>query len=311
MAFSASDAAFEGFRLTRRAPLAILIWTAAYVVISVIMLALAGSSIAGLMDQAAALEGIGDPTPEQMLPLMGAYFTMLGILMPLGIIFGAVMYAAVNRAVVRPAESAFGYLRLGGDELRVFVVYLVLTVLAMIVGAVLFAAVGLLVGLTATAAENLAALFAVLGGLVAVGLFIWLAVRFSLALPITVAERRIAIFDSWALTRGHFWGLLGMTILAFILSMVVQILAWILFMPLMFLMGGNLTDLAGADMQGPDLMQVLTSLGPIAVIAALLVALISALQLAIMYAPYAAAYRALKGDGTADPVTAPEASSTI
>ena len=126
-----------------------------------------------------------------------------------------------------------------------------------------------------------------------------------------MAERRIAIFDSWSLTKGHFWGLLGMTILAIILAMVVQMLAWIVFMPLMLMMGGNLADLAGADLQGDDFMQVMTSLGPIAIVAAVWLALISALQLAITYAPFAAAYRALKGGGTADPVTAPEPTSTV
>lgn len=311
MAFSASDAAFEGFRLTRRSPLTIVIWALAYLAFGVILLALIGGSMVSFMEQAAELDGVVDPSPEQMLPLMGAYFSMMGLAFPLSIVFAAVIYTAVNRAVLRPQEKAFGYLRLGGDEVRVFVVYLALSVLAMIAAVILFGLVGVLVGVIAAAAENLSALVAVIGFVGAFCLFIWLCVRFSLALPITVAEKRIAIFDSWSVTRGHFWGLLGMMILAFILSIVVQMLAWIVFLPLMFLMGGRFADLAGADLQGADFMQVVTSLGPIAIVGALLLALISALQLAIMYAPFAAAYRDLKGGGTADPVTAPEASPTV
>lgn len=311
MAFSASDAAFEGFRLTRRAPLAIVIWALAYLLFVAAVVALMGGSMAALMTQAAALEGIDDPSPEQLLPAIGAYLSMMGVLMPLSLLFGAVLYTAVNRAVLRPQEKAFGYLRLGADELRVLVVYLVLMVLAIILSAVLFGAVGLIAGLTAAAAENLAALIGVVGAIAAICLFVWLLVRFSLALPITVAERRIAIFDSWSLTRGHFWGLLGMAILAIILSFVVQLLAWMVFMPFMFLMGGGLAHLAGADLQGEDLMQVITALGPVAIVAALMIALVSALQLAIVYAPFAAAYRGLKGDGTAEPVPAPEPTPTL
>src|SRR5690606_33608566 len=148
------------------------IWALAYLVFTVIMLALVGGSMASFMDQAAALEGVTDPSPEQVLPMIGAMFAMLGILLPLSIVFAAVVYTAVNRAVVRPGEKGFGYLRLGGDELRVFVVYLVLTVLAMIVAGVLFGAVGILAGLTAAAAENMATLIGVLGGIAAFCLFI-------------------------------------------------------------------------------------------------------------------------------------------
>src|SRR5690606_32882261 len=117
----------------------------------------------------------------------------------------------------------------------------------------------------------------------------------SLALPITVAERRIAIFDSWRLTRGHFWGLLGMAILAFILTVVVQFLGWAVFMPVFFLMGGGLAELASPGFESADMGQFIAALGPIAIVGAIFLALLSALQMAIMYAPFAAAYRALKG----------------
>lgn len=300
MAFSASDAAFEGFRLTRRSPVAILIWAAFYLVITVVTLVLAGGPMAMFMQQAAALEGVAEPSPEQIMPLMGAYFAMLGVILPISLILGAVLYAAVNRAVVRPAEKSFGYLRLGGDELRVFVVCLVLSILWMIGAGVAVGVFAVLVGvLTATVSEGLGVLVAILGGLALAAVAIWAAVRLSLALPITVAEKRIAIFDSWRLTRGHFWGLLGMAILAFILTVVVQFLGWIVFMPIFFLMGGGLAELASPGFESADMGQFIAALGPIAIVGAIFLALLSALQMAIMYAPFAAAYRALKGEDEA------------
>lgn len=297
MAFSASEAAFEGFRLTRRAPLAIVLWALFYLVTSVAALALAAGPLAAFVAQAEALEGVAEPSPEEVMGLMSAYFAMLGLLLPISLVAGAVMYAAVQRAVVRPAESAFGYLRLGGDEVRVFVVCLVLSVL-FIVGAGV--AVGLLGGLiavlSATVGDGAAALGGIVGGLALAALAIWLCVRLSLALPITVAERRIAIFDSWGLTRGRFWPLLGMAILAMILAMVVQFLGWIVFMPVFFLMGGGLADLASPGFETGDLGQIFATLGPVVIVGAVFMGLLSALQMAIAYAPFGAAYQALKGE---------------
>lgn len=298
MAFSASDAAFEGFRVARRAPMAIVLWGVLYLVLTVLMLALVGGSMAMVIQEASALETMGEPSAEAMAPLLMAYASMMGVMFPLSLVFGAVMNAAVNRAVLRPEEKAFGYLRLGGDELRVLVVSFVLSIIFVLLAVVLFGAVGVTVGvLTATVSESAGAISALVGFLLAFCVFIWLVVRLSLALPITVAEKRIAIFDSWNVTKGHFWGLLGMALLAFILTMVVSALLWTVFTVAMLAMGGGLADLEGAALEGAELMEVLSALGPIAVLAAILLALMSALELVILYAPFAAAYRDLRGGG--------------
>ena len=209
--------------------------------------------------------------------------------------------AADFSRVPNPSRSAWFLLWM--QELVSYSSTLVYLIVAM---ALFFAALPWLAGRPVAAARwfagdqrwiNLAALVA----------FIWIMVRLSLALPITVAEKRLAIIDSWKVTRGHAWGLVGMTIQAFILSMVVSLLGWIIFMPLMFLMGGGLSDLEGASLEGAPPMELLSALGPMAIVAAIWLALISALQLAIMYAPYAAAYRDIRGGGVTPGTAAPEA----
>lgn len=294
MAFSASDAAFEGFRVMRRSPLAVVAWGLFYLLMTVAVLALAGAPMANFMEMASGLEGV-DPSPEEAARLGMAYLGMISLILPVSLVFGAVLYAAVNRAVVRPEEKKFGYLRLGGDELRVLVVYFVLSVLMMLLALVLAIVIGLVVGiLTGSNAKGAAVLAALLGGLVALGLFIWIGVRLSLAVPITVAERRIAIFDSWTLTEGRFWRLLGMGLLAFILATIVCTLLLGAIGVLIMILGG-LSQLQGADLNGANMSEILAALGPAAIAWIVGSALTSALQLAIVYAPFARAYLDLKG----------------
>ena len=297
MAFSATDAAFEGFRLVRRTPLTLLIWALLYVGFGVALFALVGGSLFSMVDMAATLENNPNPAPEDLMPFMGAYFSLLGMMLPLALVFGAVMYGAVNRAVLRPHEKGFGYVRLGMDEVRIFVVTLVLTILAAIAAFVVMMIFGVIAGVAGVAMGDSAGLIAIVLGIACVVLFVWVALRFSLAVPITFAERRIAIFDSWGLTKGHTLGLLGMGVIAVVMAFVVQILAYVVAMPLIFMVGG-FAQLA--QIETMDFAQIMQTMAPVLIIYAVLASLLYALQLGIIYAPFAVAYRDIRGG--ADPV---------
>ena len=65
MAFSASECAFEGFRLARRTPMTILIWALAYIVFTAVCFALVGGSFVALMAAATDLQGATDPSLDQ------------------------------------------------------------------------------------------------------------------------------------------------------------------------------------------------------------------------------------------------------
>lgn len=292
MAFSAADCAFEGFRLARRTPMTILVWAVAYILFSVITFALVGGSLVALMAAATELQGVTHPTPQDLQPLLAVYAGMAWIL-PLSLVFSAVIYTAALRAVLAPGESRFGYMRLGMDEVRVFVVTLVLCVLAFIASLVIFGIAGVLAGVLGAVAGDAGGWLAVIPILAAVLAYIWLAVRFSLALPITVAEKKFAIFDSWGLTKGRALGLFGMTLIIIVMAIVVSILASIVLLPLMFLTGG-IQQLAA--MEGADLGLIMSTMGPAIVIYVIGNSLISALSLAIFIAPYAAAYRDIRGE---------------
>ena len=70
MAFSATDAAFEGFRLVRRNPLALVAWTLLYAVLTLTAL-FSLSGMVGALEawsvQAEALEGVDKPSLEQVM----------------------------------------------------------------------------------------------------------------------------------------------------------------------------------------------------------------------------------------------------
>ncbi|MGV3579327.1 hypothetical protein [Brevundimonas sp.] len=291
MTFSATEAAFEGFRVVRRHPLAIVFWGLAYVVFLAAFLGLFGSSLATLLATTERLEN-SQPSPQDLEALGQTYFGMMALAMPLALVLSAVLNAAVARSVLRPAEKAFGYMRLGGDELRVLVVSIALSIIVFAASIILFAVAGLVGGLAAQANQAVGVLVGVLLGLGAIVALVWLMIRLSLAIPATVIEKKIAPFSTFALTKGRVMPLLGMAIIAVIMSILVSILGTIIALPITLATGG-LGQLA--EMDGQSTAQILQTAGPGLIAWTLINAVFSALQLAVIYAPFSAAYRDLKG----------------
>ena len=292
MGFSATEAAFEGFRVVRRKPLALVWWAGAYLLVMAVGFALIAAPLVNLMVAMQTLESSGGaPDMTDFQPMWAAYGSIMPIVFPLGIIFGAVMNAAIVRSVVSPQSDAFGYMRLGMDEVRTAVVTLVLTILSILVSGLVFGLVGIMFGFAAAAEMPLLVLVGVvatIGGLV---LMAWLAARLSLAVPITVAEKRIAIFDSWGLTKGRTWPIIGMAIIAFVMTVVVSLLGGLVFLPLTMTIGA-MNDWTA--LEGMALPEILAAAGPALAVSILVQAVMSSLQLAVLYAPFSAAYRDIK-----------------
>ncbi len=307
MAFSGSDAAFEGFRLVRRKPMALVAWTLLYAIVSLASLFAMSSAIGPMTEWAERMEALENQspsaTPQEVMAAFqgfGEVMLSLGWLIPVSLIVTAMLMAAVARAVLNPRASGFGYLRLGMDELRVFVVTLVLGILMAFAWVAVVVAIGVLSGIASASGANWLWLFVVLAGLAGVAAIIWLAVRLSLAVPITVAENRFAFFDSFAVTRGRFWALFGMAIIAFVMVLVISMLSWVVTLPLGLMVGGEAWSF-GSGGDADAVAAALDVTNPWVIASAVAEAVVYALTVGVMYAPFAAAYRDLKGLGAETP----------
>lgn len=289
--FSPSDAALEGFRLTRERPLTILAWTGYYFVGLTIlffaMFAVLGPSFRDMLER-------GDASEVDAMSAILAKSPQLGPILILAVFFNAIMVAGVFRLVLRPQEKGWAWLRVGADELRLTIVVMFLPLfLAAAVAFVDFAVI-MVTNMTG-AARYAPVIFAVL----ALAITMWIGVRLCLAAPATFVRRKIAIAESWRITRGHFWSLLGMIVLALIF--------WIMVLLLIVVIGYAVVRMAG----GVEAMENLASLTPATVFALVFtyfvqILLLPVLQIVMIGGPLAIAYRQIV-DEDAPPEVAPPA----
>lgn len=271
------NAAFEGFRIVRDRPQLILAWTGFYLVSLLVMIVIL--LVPNLGTLAASTHTGGQRDFDQLLARFGPAIL---IVFPLAMAMITVLAAAVYRAVLRPEEKAFAYLKLSWDEARLFA----LSVMVLLLFTVVSGVYGLGLVLLAQAAGPMREVVTLLGSFGGLALVVWLGVRLSLAGAMTFADRKIRLIAAWRQTRGQFWPLLwtlGLTI-AFVLGVV--LLAFAFSLLLATLLGGF--SLLG-ELASPDLTDVtpgfaLALLGQLLLQLAIQVLLI-VLILVIFYAP--------------------------
>ncbi|MDG2522508.1 hypothetical protein P7B02_13230 [Caulobacter segnis] len=286
--FSASDAAFEGFRLARHHPRAVLIWAGASFLTTIAVGVLTAVLLSGSLARAG-----GDVDPANAtLTLELMRDALISLLLGLAII--SVYLNGVYRAVLRSDdfhEDRWGYLRVGREELR--------TAGAVVLYGLIFVGLTFVVSLGASIVYSLATLtgpalglMAVLIGLGVFFIFIFCWVRLTLALPMTFDRGRMSFRDSWRLTRGWFWPLLGMKVLTFAITAVVILTIFIIALAVAAIAsGGNLREmLQGFNDNTPTLASYLN---PLSLTWLLLSAAVGALQNALLYGPSAHAYRVI------------------
>jgi hypothetical protein len=228
-----------GFRVVREHPGAVAVWGLLYLAVTV-ALALAIQPLVGASGPGGLDPEFGAGDTSSMLGRVLLFELALVIVM-------VVLFAASQRAVLRPERSGFAYLRLGMDELRLFGLTILLIILFYVGFLVAAIVLTLLVGVVAVAAGPSAALplaFVQLLGLMA--LIIWFQVRLSLTFPLTLLRGRIVIGEAWRLSRNRFWTLLG----AFLVIFLMFVALWIAVTLLTG--GGYLADLArnGFNLEG-------------------------------------------------------------
>jgi hypothetical protein len=304
MVFSPTDAAFEGFRLTRERPRAVLAWAVAYFVFSLaatlFAIAVAGPGLTAFR----ALYESANPDTVAVSRALSQMMPMLSLIVPIEVVFIAVFNCAIYRAVLRPGEHAWAYFRLGADEMRMVALSVILFVIGMF--GVFFVAlvVGLAAGTLGAFGNGLAAFLGFAVGAFAVTVAIWAFIRLSLAAPMTFEQRRIVVLGSWRITQGAFWPLCGAYILAFGLALVIFMLTSVIttaaFSAAVLVGGGSLDDVA--RMVRSDVSSVHAFMSVPALLWQACSSVIITICYIIVLSPSVIAYQGLAGGAVAEPV---------
>jgi hypothetical protein len=198
-----------GFRIVRERGGALLIWTiiqlAGTVASSFAIAALLRRNLDSLMN------GVSADSAQSSYTLQAALVGLAGLAI------GTVFYAAAQRVVLRPMEGGPGWLKLGMDEVRLFLLMLLYIVGFVIMVFVLALIAGIFFGWSEDA---LSIALVVLGFVVAASF----GTRVSLTFPLTLKRQAFAVTDGWKLTKGHFWTLFVTFFIIFLMLLAVSVL---------------------------------------------------------------------------------------
>lgn len=295
--FSPTEAALEGLRVSRERPTAILWWWAAYIVFNVVQVGVSALTPFRRFDdllpalQTAWQAALAHPNDAAV---MSRYTDLaeqaapgLFLFAALGLAVYLILSTAALRAVLRPADQAFGYLRMSLDELRQFglalVAFAAFMLYAFLISRLLALAIWGLGAVVPAPALGLAAFIIIPLA------FLYPAVRLSLAPALTFADRRISLLRAWSLTRGRFWPLFGAYLIALTIAAVLWLAVSTLFV--LFLLA------TGSPLKPPVLHGLAGLLSPAALLTLVVSSLLTALVGVIVNAPIAAAFRQLSEAG--------------
>lgn len=296
--FSAGEAIGSGFHLIRARPGALLVWAGVYFVLGLLpQLATFGLIWPEIMAISQAGEAVAPEVSARQLMAMNA---KMAIIQPIQLISSfaamAVLYGAVFRAVLQPEDGRFGYVRFGRGELWLGLVLLIATVLLIIFMVLLILPIAIVGGIAAAmGGEGLspAGVLILLAVMAAAGwLVIWLAVRFSLAYPMTFTEQKFLLFEAWPLTKGHAWKIFLVFLAVCAIVLVVELVLFALIglgVVAAILAGGQ--DLRELSQQPPSAwMGAALAWGAVGCVA---LSIFAAAAYAVMIAPLASIYREL------------------
>jgi hypothetical protein len=297
--FSASDAAFSGFRLVRENLRSVSVWmlimTVTSVISSIVMIHFFGKELDTF---SASMPAPGaEPNPDDLRKGLQAMIPTLLVSLPYMLLVNGVVYAGVNRLIQRPHDKGFAHLRLGMDEVRQGAVWLMYNLVLFVV----FTGGSIVSEMLTTAGGPAGALVALLVFVGMIWAAIYLAVRLSLATAATFETGRIVFFKSMPITKGQFWPMVGAYFLAAVMCVIV-------FLLLMAVVGGVAALISGSIETSAKLMRADTSslkvfLTPIGMAQALLSGVLSVLTSLIIFTPGPTMYLALKGDSEAPPAS--------
>lgn len=206
-----------GFRTIRDRPLAVAVWALIYLLLFVPAMLL----MRPFMD--AQMRPVGGD-PRAQIAAMGALVGPFLLYFALMLIVYVILFAAAQRAVLKPEQHRFFYLRLGMDELRLLALTILFTLIFYVaIFALMFALIALTVAVIRLGSIGLNVLMAFIDFLAAVAFTAWYYMRFGLAFPLTLMRGKIIIGEAWRISRGRFWALFG----ASLVILVILFVCWV------------------------------------------------------------------------------------
>jgi hypothetical protein len=274
------QAAGEGFRLIQREPRAMIAWTGLwFVTFSIAAWTVAAGKPVALSPSAAA------PTLGGVAAGFGPFWALLILLF---MVIWLTTAVAAFRAVLRPNERRWFYLRFGGDEIRLGLLTIAAFLMAIPFGAapayLVFVLANPFMRFLPEATRDIAGI----GVLATVWLDVWLGVRLSLIAVETFSERRFHLTAYWPVTRGRFWYLLASYFLFFLVFLGLSVI----FAPAITIVF-NTALAQGAAGGVAQRSGILLAAG----VLTLLISLFWTLSSTLFYATQAHAFRAIVGSG--------------
>lgn len=296
------DFAFEGFRIIREKPKLVFFWGLVLLIggtlAQVLMVAIAGPDL----ERMQALMANPNPDPNTVVALAQNVVVAFTAAAPVLLITSAILSCAVFRATWfqggggqgkddDKAADRFGYLRVGADEARQFVV----SILYFILATVLFFADAFVAGLAGMVAGPAAPVVSAAVTLAGFAVVFLILVRLSLCGVQSFDRKTIDLFGSWTLTAKHGWTLLGGYVVTGIMAAFVYTLCSGIYWAVVMAVNG--AQLAAVDhLMHTDATSLQAYFTPLT-IASMVIGnlLVSPLLVALMTGAQAAAYRTLAG----------------
>lgn len=304
--FSVTAAVGAGFQVIGRKPLAVMVWGLLMALSAVpALLILLWVLPEFQMAMAERAQGVAPPSMASLARLQLKLTLLQPVMMVTNAVLYAVLSAAVYRAVLTPEDDRRFYLRFGAAELWLILLTLVVGVLfglalvvVMIVGGGFTAA---LVYALKDAGAGPIALVVTVAVVASTWVITWLALRLSMAAPMTFAERQFRLFESWTLTRGHAGSLFGVGLILTLFCLVLITLLQAVAMAGVAgaLIGGGYSEEALAAFLARPVSAWLIDAAPWVVLSLATVSVVGAGVMTIWYAAWAHAYRQLRGEAAA------------
>jgi hypothetical protein len=279
--FSPSEAALEGFRLTRERVGSVLAWAGVYFLGILVISAIIAKGLPPEFLELVRSEGVRDGDLEALRALgqtLAPSWPLFVVAFVIVVSVMAIVTGGIYRLILRPEEKGFAHLRVGPDELRLLAAHLLMLGLGLAALVVCNLIMALLI--QAVGAGPIVSLI----GLALVLAMIWIGVRLSLTTPLAFHERRVSLVAAWRLTHGRFWPMLGMILLSWIFYLMVW--ALLLVIDFVFATLGGVRGDAVSAMTNP-------SLGTLVAMAVVIFIqlMLPVLQIIMFFAPFAVAYR--------------------